>query len=1138
MKKFFKTKKALAVVISLSLVIGMISASSVSTTVSDKTAKTVAVSEEAQNPSLVEETELAKAETWVSEAEKDVTVSKDINAESSPSVKQVAQSAETTDATPLDSKDKVASANKSVSDAEVKEEPIRTVTDGEISEYGLKNVKYVDAEGNEVDEEELYNRKDFIADSEKMSSTIGGDKTLSSKVTTKRTASASDSSYTSSATTLPIRNQGTWGLCWAFAATACVETNMLKNNLELFGQKVSASNLDFSERHMGWFAHNTRSLTKTDMMYNEGKKLNTPKKAYVGGNSHESAMYMVKGNGMELEINAPYDGTSAMKGLTETERYSATTQLVDWNNIGGYTKTTEVIESSVENIKKMLVEYGAVQVSYNSGIYGRGADGRANVFTGTTGTNHAVTIVGWDDSYDKNQFNNPEYANDGETIAEGAKPEANGAWLVRNSWGDWSSSSDSDKLGIGAGYFWMSYYESSIDGLASYKVRNADNAGRAYSYVAHPYSTGISFGNGKTAKAANVYTAQSDETLNSVGVMVGNVNLKATATIYVSDTKMTSPTDGTSKGTTTVSDLGAAGYHLIDLATPVALKKGQYFSVIIELSLPSTASSSDTVFFQVEHKNDGAEKAGQTFYYESNSWIDATDASLVWFKNAYIFAYTSDTDLTGTSKSQLDDLVSDLQASADEAMVKQIAGDSKWDAICSAINIGENVKQDNKLAWAIRTVQNQSKGGYAKNLYTTATKQYGAGSPGVQLALNGGTVKRNGIATNYKSAKLYVDMQKTGSWVLNKKKKVYEWKTRGNYVAAVTSKYEKPSLTTEGKLATTDEAATAIAAVKVKGSYVTITPKAVGSVYVWVLYYPKSDVEQANRLADQTDYAVVKVDVSEAPATVKLYNNADVDPTDTTISMYTSATVPAGGSTNVYVKATKGKKTKKVNTLEEMLPAEKDFGFYTVVTAKYADYVKVTLEDEATQKYKITVSEDILKFAKSGKTVAVTVSFICDKNGKKVNFKVVAGNPVKSITLEKASTATDSSTVTKVNDIINVALASAKTAAQSTLLTETKTTYLEDYAGTDGTKIYRLGSADGYTILPNGGVKITKAPTKAQKKISLGAVKKTTNYKVTAAKGTVEGTEVYFLIWHNSVSTDKMGAGFQLVKVTAGTAAE
>ena len=72
--------------------------------------------------------------------------------------------------------------------------------------------------------------------------------------------------------------------------------------------------------------------------------------------------------------------------------------------------------------------------------------------------NHAVTVVGWDDAYSKENF------------LEGKQPPADGAWLVKNSWGagsedspnwgDWGIDEDGD--GVGDGCFWLSYYDMSL----------------------------------------------------------------------------------------------------------------------------------------------------------------------------------------------------------------------------------------------------------------------------------------------------------------------------------------------------------------------------------------------------------------------------------------------------------------------------------------------------------------------------------------------------------------------------------------------------------------------------------------------------------------------------------------------------
>ena len=85
-----------------------------------------------------------------------------------------------------------------------------------------------------------------------------------------------------------VRNQGSYGVCWAFAASGAAEINMAKNRAS-FTMVGSDVDIDFSERHLAYFAHNTFSTDKTDMTYGDGAKKASVKAAYVGGNSWEVA---------------------------------------------------------------------------------------------------------------------------------------------------------------------------------------------------------------------------------------------------------------------------------------------------------------------------------------------------------------------------------------------------------------------------------------------------------------------------------------------------------------------------------------------------------------------------------------------------------------------------------------------------------------------------------------------------------------------------------------------------------------------------------------------------------------------------------------------------------------------------------
>ena len=83
-------------------------------------------------------------------------------------------------------------------------------------------------------------------------------------------------------------------------------------------------------------------------------------------------------------------------------------------------------------IKQQIQNYGSVYASLHGGESDSGETNCYNPNTyakycddlSTHKANHAVSIIGWDDDYSKDNF------------LENHKPKSNGAWIVRNSWGE------------------------------------------------------------------------------------------------------------------------------------------------------------------------------------------------------------------------------------------------------------------------------------------------------------------------------------------------------------------------------------------------------------------------------------------------------------------------------------------------------------------------------------------------------------------------------------------------------------------------------------------------------------------------------------------------------------------------------
>lgn len=972
--------------------------------------------------------------------------------------------------------------------------------DGAPSKYGYQALKLVDASGRRVDEIKVRN-EEYVSDGSAFSYfNEQSDTPLpASNVFSLDTTPAAGVKQENKYLKTEVEDQNPYGVCWAFAATAAMEANVVKKGSSEFPgiSGLSATNIDFSERYLAWFAHNTFTTDKTNIAYGDGKKRNTPAKAYTGGNDQDVCGALAMGEGPEFEHQAPY--STSLKGLPESMRVSSLAQLHDLHIMGSYTYSAERLNT----IKAMVANYGAVSISYNSvdGAYQEGADGRLSYYSGNTNSNHGVCIVGWDDNYSKDQFKNT--------------PQGDGAWLVRNSWGkSWSQD----------GYFWMSYYEP-LRQVSVYDMAGTEKYGKAYHYVRGYASASVGI-----SKAANIFCTSGAETLNAVGLQTSGNGISATVTVYTKDTVMDSPVDGTLVATQSVEDLGLTGFHMIDLNTPVNLKAKQYFSVVVEVKSEDKTPG----WHCVETNGQGKEKKGQTYYELGNSWVDATSKTCGGFRNAAIYAYTSPAE-DAEKTAALADIKSQAQK-LNEADVKNMSvnsetgatGDaSTWDIIQKELFYAKEAKNQAEVNRAIRCLGTAISQASASGFYQDSQLTQGPGANGVELYANGGTVKVNGVSTNYKTRTLNIDIQRVNSIVKNK------YKINGNYLAAVTKDFVRPEIGADRKLVSVDAEAAKIAKVKVSGSKITITPVSEGEVYVWGLWCVKSSVNQAAIQASQKDYAVTKVKVSTAPAAVRLYAAADADPVQAAVN-YASTIIPPGGSTDVYVKGTIGSISKKANTMQVV--NNPDIGYTASVPAKYADYVIVTKDAANAGQFHVKVSPDILteKNVKDGKTLAVTVSFICNKNNKKGNLKLVIGNPVTSMGMASGDATT---TVSTENNIANIVLPSAKTVKQTGVIKENVTLHDPGRKKTDGTSVVRIPCADGFTFSNSGTIKVVGTVSAAQKKVSLSAIKKQPgNYQITAAKGTPEGTEAYFVVYHNSYGRGNSGTGYHIVHVKVGEA--
>ncbi|HOO65161.1 MAG TPA: lectin like domain-containing protein, partial [Synergistaceae bacterium] len=243
----------------------------------------------------------------------------------------------------------------------------------------------------------------------------------------------------------------------------------------------------------------------------------------------------------------------------------------------GESESTAYVQNDV---KYALTYYGACAIRFCvQGDMGSTADAYWDPFTysyyaaapASTG-GHIVTIVGWDDTYPKNNFT---------TI-----PPGDGAWIVKNSWGTgWGDN----------GYFYLSYYDANI-GYPAVFLGNSTDFDYIYQY--DPLGWTSSYGLGSnTAHFANVFTvgngmnvseapgnAAAGEALKAVSFYMAAPDSSYEIRVYSGVTG--DPSTGTLVYGPEISTFTAPGYSTIELHEEVPLTPGTKFAVAVKLTTP------------------------------------------------------------------------------------------------------------------------------------------------------------------------------------------------------------------------------------------------------------------------------------------------------------------------------------------------------------------------------------------------------------------------------------------------------------------------------------------------------------------------------------------------------------------------
>lgn len=343
-----------------------------------------------------------------------------------------------------------------------------------------------------------------------------------------------------------VKNQRNTSLCWAFSLASNLETSLLTR-----GQKY----YDLSEEQLAYFWANR---VNDPLGNTPNDKITRTQSNYHGtGNGRVASFFLSTWSGMTTEEKVPFQSSA----VTWPDSLAYDTSA--------YMEDAIFSQYTVERTKQLLMEYNSVSamIYMLDNYYYPDTASYSCPQSGLV--NHAVTIVGWDDTYSKENFPSASGVNN------------DGAWIVKNSYGkNWGKN----------GYFYLSYEDKSITNLVSNTAATTPAYPNNYFYDGAAAGT-VTFP-GKTINngyyVSNIFKATAgngkDEELGEIVTAVPQDNTDFQIQVYTDLKNTSDPTSGTPAYAEPVDyTQPLAGIHTIHLNTPVKIPQGIFYSVVIRI---------------------------------------------------------------------------------------------------------------------------------------------------------------------------------------------------------------------------------------------------------------------------------------------------------------------------------------------------------------------------------------------------------------------------------------------------------------------------------------------------------------------------------------------------------------------------